>query len=266
MSLPIYIINAFERGAFTGNPAAVVPMDDWLPDETLQSIAAQNNLAETAFIKRSGQDWDLRWFTPACEVALCGHATLASGHAVFSELDTQANAVTFQTRFSGALHVSRADDGYVMDFPALKPEPCQVPESLAEGLNACPKEWLKGSYADDEGDWVAVFDNAEEVKALSPDMGILGAFPGRGVICTSPGEATDIVCRYFAPAAGIDEDPFTGSAHCILTPFWAERLGKSRISTHQMSARGGWGRCELVGERVHLFGYAQTYLTGSINF
>lgn len=269
MRLPLHQVDAFVTdGVFTGNPAAVVPLPDWLPDATLQAIAAENNLAETAFLLGTGTARELRWFTPAVEVALCGHATLASGHVVLDE--TGADEARFATRKSGTLIVRRSGDRLALRLPRLDPRPVEAPAGLADALGARPATALRAHYAADEWDELAVFDTEAEVAALHPDFAALarlggGAGPARGVICTAPAASDgDFVSRYFAPAAGIDEDPFTGSAHGVLVPYWAGRTGRDRLAARQISARGGAADCALDADGVTLTGAAVTYLRGEI--
>lgn len=257
MRIPIYQVDAFSGEVFRGNPAAVCPLEDWLPDPVLQAIGAENNLSETAFIRRGAQGWDLRWFTPVVEVDLCGHATLASGYVVFEFLDPGRETVTFHSR-SGPLGVSRAGDLLTLDFPVMPAEPRQGPDRLAQALGAQPVETLKAR------DMMAVFQSEEEVRALQPDMEALQSLACRGVIATAPGQECDFVSRFFAPGAGIPEDPVTGSAHCTLAPYWAARLGRSRLHAFQVSARGGELWCELAGDRVRISGRAVRYLEGAI--
>ncbi|UWQ21147.1 PhzF family phenazine biosynthesis protein [Jannaschia sp. W003] len=267
MRLPIAQVDAFARGPFTGNPAAVVEMDAWLPDATLLAIAAENNLAETAFLRGQGAERDLRWFTPAVEVALCGHATLASAHVVLA--DPALEEARFRTRKAGTLVVRRDGDALLMRLPRIAVAPVAAPEGLAAALGAAPREVLRGHYAADEWDEVAVFGTEAEVAALAPDFRALKVLGGgqasRGVICTAPAERDgDFVSRYFAPAAGIDEDPFTGSAHCLLAPFWAGRLGRDVLAARQISARVGWAVCRVEADAVMLRAEAVTYLRGEI--
>ena len=257
MKLRLFQIDAFTSRVFSGNPAAVCPLESWLDDAVLQAIAAENNLSETAFFVPEGDGFALRWFTPALEVDLCGHATLASGHAVLTILDPTRESVTFSSR-SGPLTVSRAGDSLAMDFPALPPEPCAPPADLVAGLGAQPDAVLV------EMDYLAVFAAEADVAALSPDMAAIAHLDRRGVIATAPGESVDFVSRFFAPRAGIPEDPVTGSAHCLLTPYWAERLGKERLEARQISARGGALTCELQGARVRIEGRVALYLDGEI--
>lgn len=258
MRIPIYQIDAFSSEVFRGNPAAVCPLDEWLPDSVLQAIGAENNLSETAFIRPTGEDWDLRWFTPVIEVDLCGHATLASAYVIFQYLEPARTTVTFASR-SGPLVVTRAEDLLTLDFPVLKAEACDTPGELSRGLGRSPTQTLTGTF-----DFMAVYGSEEEVRALRPDMEVLRAIACRGVIATAPGRECDFVSRFFAPAAGIPEDPVTGSAHCMLTPYWAARLGKDRLHAFQVSTRGGELWCEPAGDRVRITGRAARYLEGEV--
>ncbi len=259
MRLRIFQIDAFTDAVFGGNPAAVCPLDAWLDDATLQAIALENNLSETAFLVPANGAYDLRWFTPLAEVDLCGHATLASAQVVFQHLRPGAGSVAFDTR-SGRLAVSRGEDGLTMDFPALAAHPADPPTDLIAGLGAEPA----AAYAD--MDHLALFETEAEVRALAPDLRALGRLDRRGVIVSAPGESADVdfVSRFFSPNMGVPEDPVTGSAHCMLAPFWGERLGKTRLVAHQVSRRGGIVRCALAGERVRLTGRAVQYLEGTI--
>jgi len=260
MELPLYQIDAFADRPFAGNPAAVCPLDDWLPDETLQTIALENNLSETAFIVRRGDDFDLRWFTPALEVDLCGHATLATGHLILRLLEPGREEVGFDTR-SGRLTVTRDGDGLTMDFPALPPQQAVDPsEPLVAPLGHAPTELYAVEKAHGMPYRMAVYDSAEAVAALRPQFSGLGA----NVIATAAGEDVDFVSRFFAPMSGIDEDPVTGSAHCTLTPYWANRLDKSDLTARQISARGGELGCRLAGDRVFITGKCVLYLEGRI--
>ncbi|MCB0558801.1 MAG: PhzF family phenazine biosynthesis protein [Lewinellaceae bacterium] len=258
MNIPIYQADAFTGELFQGNPAAVCPLDNWLPDAVLQSIAAENNLSETAFFLPKGPDYQLRWFTPAIEVDLCGHATLATAHVLFEHLGYQEASVNFHCR-SGLLSVSREEDHYIMDFPTDIIEPTLAPKVLTEALRATPLEVFAGRE-----DFLIVLGSEAEVAALQPDFRLLRQVKGRGVIVTAPGDAVDFVSRCFFPNAGIDEDPVTGSAHTTLTPYWAERLGKQELTARQISRRGGEIRCTMLGERVALAGKAVTYMEGVI--
>ncbi|HCW60747.1 MULTISPECIES: PhzF family phenazine biosynthesis protein [Sphingobium] len=255
-SLPFTQVDAFADAPFTGNPAAVMPLDAWLDDETLQAIAQENNLSETAFTIATPDDPDadyaLRWFTPTLEVKLCGHATLASGHVLM-----EGDAVRFRTRHAGILTVSRAGQGYALSLPAWTMTPRDLPD-LAEGLGGAPIEshWRDGGYS------LFLFPDEAAVRALTPDFATLRAQGDVMLIATAPGTNSDIVSRVFVPGGGVDEDPVTGSAHCLLTPFWKERLGKTQISAVQASARGGRLGCALEGDRVILTGACRTVIEG----
>ncbi len=256
-TIPIYQLDAFADRPFAGNPAAVCPLGAWLPDDRLQAIAAENNLSETAFfVRRDDGDYDLRWFTPAIEVDLCGHATLASAHVVLNRLIPDADSVTFHTR-SGPLTVTRDGDRLSMDFPAQPPAPGDMP-GLADALGATPVEIQVGRYI------VAVFGDAASVVALEPDFRALARLDPPLIVATAPGDDCDFVSRFFAPGAGVDEDPVTGSAHCILIPFWAERLGKTDLLARQVSKRGGTLWCRHSGTRVTMAGHCTPYLEGRI--
>ncbi len=263
--MQIYQIDAFAQDVFQGNPAAVIPLKEWLSDELLQKIAMENNLAETAYIVAEGQGFLIRWFTPTVEVALCGHATLATGHVLFEHLGYEGDKIIFHTVQSGGLEVTRgsgAGDGKLtLNFPAQGPEPVEAgPYSTAfEGLGISARPLYKGSY-----DFMVVMDNQSEVEALRPDFRKLSALPGRGIVVTAPGEEADFVSRCFFPQSGIDEDPVTGSAHTMMVPYWAERLGKNRLSAIQLSARRGYLDCEFLGDRVFMSGHAKTYMKGEI--
>jgi PhzF family phenazine biosynthesis protein len=260
-----WTVDAFASGPFRGNPACVVePLDAWPEDAWMQALAMENNQAETAFLVRGDEpgEFELRWFTPAVEVPLCGHATLASAHVLLSELGAGADTLRFRTRRAGELRVERAGDGYEMDFPADPPRRIETPTGLREGLGAEPLEVWAAAYL------VVLLADEGTVRRLAPHIAALhevskAAAPGRGdVIVTAPadtGSEFDVVSRFFAPGAGVAEDPATGSAHCILTPFWTERLGRSALRFHQAyPGRGGDLDCEAAGERVKLRGRAVT--------
>jgi len=258
MRIPIYQIDAFADRPFAGNPAAVCPLEAWLPDELLQAIALENNLSETAFLVPNGADgYHLRWFTPEIEVPLCGHATLASGYLVLDRLAPERDSVGFQT-LSGRLEVRRDGGRLSMDLPADPPRPATPPAGLVAALGRVPLEVLRGRY------WLAVFEREADVRELTPDIAALGRFPPGNVCITAPGETVDFVSRFFAPAAGISEDPVTGSAHSCLTPYWAARLGRERLQARQLSARGGELLCALAGDRVVLSGRCAFYMEGRI--
>lgn len=260
MRLPLYQIDAFTDHVFGGNPAAVCVLHQWLADETLQAIAAENNLAETAFlVRREEGDYDLRWFTPTVEVDLCGHATLASGYAVFSYLRPQADSVRFHSR-SGPLTVTREGEVLTMDFPAQPPRRAGSEEAaaVAAALGSEPLEvWRDEKF-------LTLLPDEAAVRAAAPNLALVAALPGDGLIVTAEGTAHDFVSRYFAPASGIPEDSVTGSAHCVLAPFWAERLGRNPLQARQVSQRGGAVTCRVAGDRIFLSGRATPYLEGSI--
>lgn len=256
---PIFQLDAFTTQRFAGNPAAVIPMDAFPPDSTLQAIAAENNLAETAFLVRQGSDYRLRWFTPTVEVPLCGHATLASSAVVMERLEPGRIEVVFHTA-SGLLTVHRVSSGYVMNFPARPCTTVTTPPELQSALRVTPQEVWSDSF-----NYVVLLGSAKEVRELRPDMVIMGRLEADGVIVTAPGDETyDFVSRYFAPGLGIPEDPVTGGAHCALTPFWAQRLNKTVFHAYQASARGGELTCRLLGERVELEGSCVFYLEGQV--
>ncbi|HML07005.1 MAG TPA: PhzF family phenazine biosynthesis protein [Xanthobacteraceae bacterium] len=259
MRLPIYQVDAFTDRLFGGNPAAVCPLQAWLPDKTMQAIATENNLAETAFFVREGSDYALRWFTPTVEVDLCGHATLASGHIVFNFLEPGREGVRFHTAKAGVLTVSKRGDLLVMDLPVRPATPVEAPAGLVAALGGKPREVLRAR------DHLIVYGSAAEVAALNPDLAGLAKLDCWAAIVTAPGEGgIDFVSRFFAPAQGIPEDPVTGSAHCTLVPYWAQRLGKTEFEARQLSRRGGALHCALQGERVSIGGRAVLYLEGQI--
>ncbi len=257
MKIPIFQIDAFTGRLFAGNPAAVCPLETWLDDARMQAIAAENNLSETAFFVRAGDGYDLRWFTPECEVDLCGHATLASAFVIFEFIDRAAELIRFHTR-SGELRVRRNGDLLAMDFPARPPKRCESHSAIEKALGKPPRElWLSRDY-------MAVYDSEDDVRTLAPDLHAMAAIDCFAVIVTAPGKDADFVSRFFAPGSGVPEDPVTGSAHCTLVPYWADRLGKTTFSALQVSARGGELRCELQDDRVSISGRAVRYLEGTI--
>ena len=260
MRLPIYQVDAFADRVFRGNPAAVCPLETWLPDATLQGIAAENNLSETAFFVREGNDYALRWFTPSVEVDLCGHATLASGYVVMRFLEPQRERVSFHTAKAGTLVVNRRADMLVMDFPAWPAVPVAPPPRLFAALGGTPREVLRAR------DHLVLYGSAAEIAALTPDLAALAKVDCWAVIVTAQGEnGVDFVSRFFAPAQGVPEDPVTGSAHCTLVPYWAKRLGKTEFEARQLSRRGGALSCALDGDRVSIAGKAVLYLEGRIS-
>lgn len=258
MKIPIYQIDAFADGPFQGNPAAICPLQEWLPDTVLQAIAEENNLAETAFYVQRDGEIQLRWFTPTTEVDLCGHATLAAAHVVFQRENPPSSVVTFQSR-SGELPVTREENGMLtLNFPSQPGTSAEAPRALIEGLGAEPVAYLRSE------DHMAVFEDEATVRSLEPDFRTLQQLDLRGVIATAPGDDVDFVSRFFAPNFGIDEDPVTGSAHCMLTPYWAERLNLEVMQARQLSKRTGSLRCRLETDRVHLSGNTVSYLEGEI--
>lgn len=261
MSLRFVQVDAFADRPFAGNPAAVIPLDRWLDDATLQAIAAENNLSETAFLvpATGDADYELRWFTPGVEVAMCGHATLASGHVMLGDRP-ELDRVRFRTRKAGLLEVARAGDGYALDLPAWATAPAPWPEASA-GIGGTPVaiRQRKPGYA------ILVYETEAEVRALTPDFRALRALGDVLFACTAPGTNTNIISRVFVPGAGVDEDPVTGAAHALLVPYWAERLGRTRFSAFQASARGGHLACELKGDRVVLGGSCVTVIEGTFH-
>ena len=258
MNLPIYQVDAFTDHVFGGNPAAVCPLESWLPDQTMQSIATENNLSETAFIVPLNGGYHIRWFTPVYEVDLCGHATLASAFVIFNHLHYQGEEIVFHSR-SGELRVQKSGDQMVMNFPADIISEVSIPETLAASFNITPRSAYKGKT-----DYLLIYESESDIQNLTPDFSLMRKTEARGVIVSAPGDEVDFVSRFFAPLAGVDEDPVTGSAHTTLTPFWVNQLGKNPLSARQISARGGVLACRLEGERVFLTGQAQLYLTGNI--
>ncbi|ADU62223.1 MAG: PhzF family phenazine biosynthesis protein [Pseudodesulfovibrio sp.] len=258
MELDIYQVDAFAEEVFSGNPAAVIPLFEWLSDGLMQRIAQECGQSETAFFVRRGEYFELRWFTPDYEIDLCGHATLASAHVLYEFLDYTDPVVVFETK-SGRLFVDRENGLYSMDFPAWSVRPIQVTERVAQALGARPDELFMG-----ERDMMAVFGSEEQVRALKPDFRLVSKLDGLCMICTAPGLDHDFVSRTFVAITGLPEDPVTGSAHCTLVPFWAERLGKSALRARQVSARGGVLICENLGSRVKIAGHAVTFMKGTI--
>lgn len=259
MKLKQYQVDAFTDKVFGGNPAAVVPLAAWLEDSLLQAIAEENNLSETAFFVPAANGFELRWFTPVKEVDLCGHATLATAHVLFKVLGYSQPVIRFATR-SGDLFVKKKGTRLEMDFPACPPTLCAIPETLAQALGQRPIEVLAAD------DYLALFDSEEAVRAITPDHALLAKLDLRGVIVTAPGREVDFVSRFFAPKFGIPEDPVTGSAHCMLAPYWAGKLGKNMLTARQVSKRGGKITCEVQAERVLLAGSAVLFMEAEIAF
>jgi len=259
MKLPIYQIDAFTGSLFGGNPAAVVLLHDWLSDELLQAIAAENNLSETAYVVPRGQHFGLRWFTPTIEIDLCGHATLASAFVLFREKIAEGDEIRFETVTSGELSVRRDGALIQLDFPARVPQPIAGSQALTAALGAEPSAVFQAR------DLLAVFDHQDQVAALQPDFERIASLETFAVIVSAPGDEVDFVSRFFAPKAGVPEDPVTGSAHCSLIPYWSRRLGKTSLQARQISRRGGQLFCENRGARVIIGGHAVQYLRGEIS-
>ena len=258
MQIPYFHVDAFTSGIFGGNPAGVCRLERWLPDEVLQRIARENNLSETAFyVRKEDGGYDLRWFTPETEVDLCGHATLATAHVLWKHSGEVLETLAFATK-SGPLTVKREGERLALDFPARPAQPAKMPADAAQAFSAEPLSCSKAR------DYLFEFRDEDEVRQLKPDFARLMGWEGLGVIVTAPGREVDFVSRFFAPKAGLNEDPVTGSSHCTLIPFWAERLGKNVLQARQVSARGGELFCEMLGDRVKIAGQAVTYLRGVI--
>lgn len=258
MRLPIYQIDAFTDRQFKGNPAAVCPLEEWIEDELMQKIAAENNLAETAFFVKKENDYELRWFTPKEEIDLCGHATLASAFVIFNYMDTTLEQINFHTK-SGVLEVSKEGTLLSLLFPSRPGKPCEVPHELIKGLGKEPQEVYKAR------DYLAVFETEQDIVDLVVNLEELKKLDALGVIVTAKGREADFVSRFFAPRAGIDEDPVTGSAHCTLVPYWSGVLNQSELTALQLSQRGGKLYCRDLGDKIKMAGEAVAYLEGYIN-
>lgn len=259
MKYKLYQIDAFTDKVFSGNPAAICPLDKWLPDRILQKIAMENNLAETGFYVKFGDKYQIRWFTPTVEVDLCGHATLSAAHVLFNHENFSGNEISFQSLRSGILKVTKNEDQLTLNFPADVYTEVELTKELMSGLNIEPLRAFKGKT-----DYMFVFENEGQIRRLKPDFTKLAKLGGRGIIVTAPGLIVDFVSRFFAPLAGINEDPVTGSAHTTLTPFWSKELDKTDLEAIQLSARKGYLTCKNLGDRVEISGQARTYLTGEI--
>ncbi|MDM8003474.1 MAG: PhzF family phenazine biosynthesis protein [Bacteroidota bacterium] len=258
-SIPLYQVDAFTQGPFTGNPAAVCILTEPVTEETMQKIAMENNLSETAFITRGKDEWLIRWFTPVEEVELCGHATLASAFVVLNLLESQSEEVVFRSRVMGLLTVRRHGDMLELDFPVDRTEKCDLPGFISEALGTSPIESYMG-----RSDYMLVYNSETDIRQMKPDFRKLAQTKSRGVIVTAPGEEVDFVSRFFCPQIGIDEDPVTGSAHTTLTPYWSSRLDRLSLKAKQLSARGGYLECTLSGDRTFISGHALMYLKGEI--
>lgn len=260
MNLPIYQVDAFTSKTFAGNPAAICPLDEWLPEETMQKIAAENNLAETAFFVKNGAGYEIRWFSPTVEIPLCGHATLASSHVLFNCLGLEDTTIKFSSCSRGDLGVEKQGELLVLDFPAYDLHETKAPKELIEALGRAPKqEWETQGHM-----IMLLFENEAIIRSIDPDMSALMKLPYNEVIITAPGDDADFVSRMFAPKIGIPEDPVTGAIHCSLIPYWAGKLGKTKLYARQVSKRGGELFCELAGDRVKIGGNAALYLKGEI--
>lgn len=260
MKIPIYQVDAFSNKTFGGNPAAICPLNEWLPDETLQQIAMENNLSETAFLVKDGKDYQIRWFTPTVEVDLCGHATLASAAVVFHQWGFAGEQIIFHSK-SGALPVKKEINGKLtLNFPNNNPQLVEnPPECILKALKIENALIYKGAF-----DYMVIAENQQQIEGLQPDYITLAGAESRGVVVTAKGDEADFVSRCFYPQSGIDEDPVTGSAHTMMVPYWADQLGKTKLSAIQLSKRRGYLDCELAGDRVFMSGYAVTYMTGEI--
>ncbi|MDA3954168.1 MAG: PhzF family phenazine biosynthesis protein [Bacteroidales bacterium] len=258
MTIPIYQVDAFTDHIFGGNPAAVCPLTNWLDEETMQKIASENNLSETAFFVPKADYFEIRWFTPKVEINLAGHPTLATAWVIFNELNYSKDIIKFVSHLSGELFVEKKNDLITIDFPAYKAESISIPDNLIEGLGIEPLEVLKSR------DLLIVYKNQNEIESIKPDFGLLEKINTFGIIVTAPGNNCDFVSRFFAPRAGINEDPVTGSAHTILIPYWAEKLNKNKLSAIQISERKGILNCGYHGDRVKIAGTAKLFMQGEI--
>lgn len=260
MKFKLFVANAFSNKKFGGNPAAVVPLEEWLDDGLMQQIASQNNLAETAYIVPQGNDeYSIRWFTPTMEVDLCGHATLASAHIMFEHLRFRGEKIIFHSR-SGHLHVKRDGDKITLDFPAIEPVEINDNGLIEKALGFKLKSVYKSLF-----DHMVVLERQSDIEALKPDLSLVKKLESRGLIVTAKGDVADFVSRCFFPQSGIDEDPVTGSAHCVLVPYWAKETGKNKMTAIQLSPRRGYLDCVLSGDRVLMSGFSNTYLEGEIH-
>ena len=259
MKIQLFQIDSFTDSLFSGNPAAVCPLQEWLPGETMQKIAMENNLSETAFFVKKGEDFLIRWFTPANEVDLCGHATLASAHVLFNHLHYNREHIVFHTLYKGSLIVRKENHGLTMNFPADTLREVPLNKELKDCFHQYPLAAFKGS-----ANYMLVFEKEEDITSLGPNFHAIAKLPGTGLIATSPGTKSDFVSRFFAPQSGIPEDPVTGSAHTTLIPYWSRKLGKKDLSAIQLSPRKGFLQCKMLGDRVEISGHARTYLTGEI--
>ncbi len=255
-----YHVDSFTDKIFGGNPAGVVPLEEWLSIDLMQNIATENNLSETAFFVKDGNGYQIRWFTPSSEIDLCGHATLASAYIIKKYIDKEVRVIEFETQTEGSLRVICEEDSYTLDFPSRIPQPCIVPEELLPSLGLDKAVEVLRSR-----DYFVVVENEEAVRNLNPDFLLMGKLDTVGVIVSARGESAEVVSRSFFPSMGIPEDPVTGSAHCNIIPYWCQKLGKNKFFAKQISSRGGDIGCELKGDRVFISGKAVEYLKGAIN-
>tara|TARA_B100000497_G_scaffold127610_1_gene170011 strand:+ start:1530 stop:2318 length:789 start_codon:yes stop_codon:yes gene_type:complete len=256
--VPIYQIDAFSNGPFTGNPAAVCPLEKWLPEDVLQSIAEENNLAETAFFVNESDGFRIRWFTPTTEVKLCGHATLATGFVLFNELGYNQQTINFNC-LSGSISVTKSNDLLTLDFPIDNLSPCDCPERLIKSLDTSPMSCYKGA-----SDYLLIFENQKDIERLSPNFGMMSEVKSRGCIVSAKGEDFDVVCRGFFPQSGINEDPATGSAQTTLASYWKDHLSENKFSSCQLSKRKGFFNTEIKGNRVLISGKCRMYMRGKL--
>jgi PhzF family phenazine biosynthesis protein len=259
--MKLYQVDAFADKVFTGNPAAVCPLEKFLPDDVMQNIAMENNQAETAFFVKSGDEYQIRWFTPTVEVDLCGHATLASAHVLFNHLGYAESQINFHSHRSGPLKVYRNNGVLTLDFPSDTLTRITPDDDMLSAFPVAPLEVWKGKT-----DLMYVFDKESVIRDMKPNLSLIASLPCRGVIVTSKGDKVDFVSRFFGPQTGINEDPATGSAHTTLTPYWSKQLGKKELSARQLSPRGAALSCIDKAQRIHISGSARTYLIGDISF
>ena len=259
-TIKLYQVDAFTTEIFRGNPAAVCILENWLPDQTMQAIAAENNLAETAFAVKVGENYHLRWFTPAVEVDLCGHATLATAHVLFTYYGYNSRIINFTTQTSGLLTVERDGENLILDFPVDRLKKIEIPSGIESALGKTPLEAYSG-----KSDYLFIFSSQKEIEEIVPDFNAISKLDCRGMIISAPGDTVDFVSRFFGPQVGVNEDPVTGSAHTTLTPYWAKKLGKKILNARQLSNRKGDLTCEFLGERIKITGQAVTYLQGEIH-
>jgi PhzF family phenazine biosynthesis protein len=260
MNLKLYQVDAFTDKLFSGNPAAVCPLDNWLPDDILQNIAMENNLAETAYYVKKGDKYEIRWFTPAIEVDLCGHATLAAAFVLFNFENHLSDKITFQSLKSGILSVGKDGELLTLDFPADIYESVELSPQLVACFNSQPLQAYKGKT-----DYMLVFEDEEQIKNLQPDFPSISKLKARGIIVTAKGSNVDFVSRFFAPQSGVNEDPVTGSAHTTLTPYWSQITGRKELTAVQLSTRKGYLKCTYCDDRIKISGQARIYLKGEIN-